>query len=264
MRPWKEECAAGTRADIRQPCRPDPWLPDSAKGYYHSPPSGRESGRVAGFTALGASADVAEPKRGGWAKEAGAGPRSLCRRPAVVLLPRQQVRLPTSSAARTAGQYARVGETGSPGRGRTDRWKLRYHPRREQRGWCRWWLQPPVRRITATRTRLPVIRPPPRSARWLHRQREPARALPQPGPRPRPARGPATELDGWMSTVGHLPALHAFIRGLRKDHAAIVAGLPCPYSDGPSEGANTKVKLLKRSGVRRRGLRAPRQRILLS
>ena len=50
-----------------------------------------------------------------------------------------------------------------------------------------------------------------------------------------------------------LPALHAFIRGLRKfirglrkDHAAIVAGLPCPYSDGPREGANTKVKLLKR------------------
>src|SRR5215207_4882555 len=46
MRPWKEECAAGTRADIRQPCRPGPWLPDSAKGYYHSPPSGRESERV--------------------------------------------------------------------------------------------------------------------------------------------------------------------------------------------------------------------------
>jgi transposase len=47
-----------------------------------------------------------------------------------------------------------------------------------------------------------------------------------------------------MSTVevSDLPALHAFIRGLRKDHAAVVAGLTLPYSDGPSEGANTKVK----------------------
>ena len=54
---------------------------------------------------------------------------------------------------------------------------------------------------------------------------------------------PATELNGWMSTVevSDLPALRASIRGLRKDHAAVVAGLTLPYSDGPSEGANTKV-----------------------
>jgi hypothetical protein len=36
MRSCKEECAAGTGADTRQPCRPDPWLPDSAKGCCHS------------------------------------------------------------------------------------------------------------------------------------------------------------------------------------------------------------------------------------
>jgi hypothetical protein len=78
MRPWNKECAAGTRADIRQPCRPDPWLPDSAKGYYHSPPSGRESERVAGFTALGASADVAEPKRGGLGQGGGGLGQGVC------------------------------------------------------------------------------------------------------------------------------------------------------------------------------------------
>jgi transposase len=69
-----------------------------------------------------------------------------------------------------------------------------------------------------------------------------------------------------MNTVeaSDLPALHAFIRGLRKDHAAVVAGKPCPYSDGPSEGANTKVKLLKRRVYGGAGFALVRQRILLS
>ena len=43
-----------------------------------------------------------------------------------------------------------------------------------------------------------------------------------------------------------LPALHAFVRGLRKDLDAVVAGLSLPYSNGPIEGTNTKFKLLKR------------------
>jgi transposase len=69
-----------------------------------------------------------------------------------------------------------------------------------------------------------------------------------------------------MSTVevSDLPALHAFIRGLRKDHAAVVVGLTLPYSDGPSEGANTKVKLLKRRAYGGAGFALLRQRILLS
>ena len=41
------------------------------------------------------------------------------------------------------------------------------------------------------------------------------------------------------------PAMHAFVRGLRKDLPAVVAGLSMAYSNGPIEGAN-KVKLLKR------------------
>lgn len=51
-----------------------------------------------------------------------------------------------------------------------------------------------------------------------------------------------------MSTVeaSDLPPLHAFARGLRKDLLSVVAGLSLPYSNAPIEGANTKVKLLKR------------------
>jgi transposase len=69
-----------------------------------------------------------------------------------------------------------------------------------------------------------------------------------------------------MSAVeaSELPALHAFVRGLRKDQAAVVAGLSMPYSNGPIEGANTKVKLLKRQMYGRAGFPLLRQRILLS
>jgi transposase len=74
------------------------------------------------------------------------------------------------------------------------------------------------------------------------------------------------DLQDWMTVVeaSELPALHAFVRGLRKDLDAVVAGLTLPYSNGPSEGANTKVKLLKRQMYGRAGFALLRQRILLS
>jgi hypothetical protein len=50
-----------------------------------------------------------------------------------------------------------------------------------------------------------------------------------------------------------LPSLQTFVRGLRKDLTAVVAGLTMPYSNGPIEGANTKVKLLKRQMYGRAG-----------
>ena len=61
-----------------------------------------------------------------------------------------------------------------------------------------------------------------------------------------------------------LPALHGFVHGLRKDLPAVVAGLTLPYSNGPIEGANTKVKLLKRQMYGRAGFALLRQRILLA
>lgn len=77
-------------------------------------------------------------------------------------------------------------------------------------------------------------------------------------------RGP--ELTNWISAVENtdLPALHSFVRGLRKDLPAAVAGLTLPYSNGPIEGANTKAKLLKRQMYGRAGFPLLRQRILLS
>jgi transposase len=61
-----------------------------------------------------------------------------------------------------------------------------------------------------------------------------------------------------------LPAMHVFVRGLRKDLPAVIAGLSLPYSNGPIEGANTKVKLLKRQMYGRAGFPLLRKRILLS
>jgi transposase len=74
------------------------------------------------------------------------------------------------------------------------------------------------------------------------------------------------DLEAWMTTVDHddLPVLHAFVHGLRIDRPAVVAGLTLPYSNGPIEGANTKVKLLKRQMYGRAEFPLLRQRILLA
>ena len=74
------------------------------------------------------------------------------------------------------------------------------------------------------------------------------------------------DLDAWMAAVDtdDLPALHGFVHGLRMDLPAVTAGLTLPYSNGPIEGANTKVKLLKRQMYGRAGFALLRQRILLA
>jgi transposase len=74
------------------------------------------------------------------------------------------------------------------------------------------------------------------------------------------------DLDTWMTTIedNDLPAVHGFVQGLRKDLPAVVAGLTLPYSNGPIEGANTKVKFLKRQMYGRAGFPLLRQRILLA
>ena len=74
------------------------------------------------------------------------------------------------------------------------------------------------------------------------------------------------DLDTWMTCVDadDLPALHGFVHGLRRDLPAVVAGLTLPYSNGPIEGANTKVKFLKRQMYGRASFALLRQRILLA
>jgi len=51
---------------------------------------------------------------------------------------------------------------------------------------------------------------------------------------------------------------------LREDLPVVIAGLSLPYSNGPAEGVNTKVKLLKRQMYGRAGFALLRSRILLS
>ncbi len=74
------------------------------------------------------------------------------------------------------------------------------------------------------------------------------------------------DLDAWITTVrdDDLPAVHAFAHGLDTDHDAVVAGLTLPYSNGPTEGVITTVKLIKRQMYGRAGFPLLRQRILLS
>jgi transposase len=74
------------------------------------------------------------------------------------------------------------------------------------------------------------------------------------------------ELNAWMIAVeaDELPELHGFVHGLRMDLPAVVAGLTLPYSNGPMEGTNTKVKFLKRQMYGRAGFPLLRQRILLA
>jgi transposase len=61
-----------------------------------------------------------------------------------------------------------------------------------------------------------------------------------------------------------LPTLHGYVHGLRMDLDAVVAGLTLLCSNGPMEGASTKVKLLNRQMYGRAGFALLRQRILLA
>lgn len=56
------------------------------------------------------------------------------------------------------------------------------------------------------------------------------------------------DLPGWIAATraDTLPGFESYLNGLDKDQDAAVAGLTVPYSNGPTEGVNTKIKLLKR------------------
>ncbi len=72
-------------------------------------------------------------------------------------------------------------------------------------------------------------------------------------------------LAGWMRAVeaDDLPALHTLVASLRRDHAAVTAGLTLPYSSGAVEGQVNRIKALKRAMYGRANLDLLRQRILL-
>nr|WP_269328512.1 ISL3 family transposase [Kineosporia babensis] len=74
------------------------------------------------------------------------------------------------------------------------------------------------------------------------------------------------KLAGWMDAAQALeqPPLSSFVTGMRQDQAAVTAALSLEYSNGPTEGTNTKIKLLKRQMYGRAGFPLLRQRILLN
>ena len=58
----------------------------------------------------------------------------------------------------------------------------------------------------------------------------------------------ASNLDTWLATAetATLDQLTSFARGIRKDHAAVLAGLSLPHSSGKVEGTVNKIKMIKR------------------
>ncbi|SDP95648.1 ISL3 family transposase [Lentzea jiangxiensis] len=74
------------------------------------------------------------------------------------------------------------------------------------------------------------------------------------------------DLSGWIATTraDALPGFDSYLNGLDKDLDAAVAGLTVPYSNGPTEGVNTKIKLLKRQTYGKASFSLLRKRILLT
>jgi transposase len=75
----------------------------------------------------------------------------------------------------------------------------------------------------------------------------------------------ADALSRWLVQIrgADLPQLHAFPRGLERDRDAVTAALTLPYSNGPTEGVNTKTKRIARQMHGRAGFTLLRHRILL-
>ncbi|WP_280255442.1 ISL3 family transposase [Nocardia wallacei] len=74
------------------------------------------------------------------------------------------------------------------------------------------------------------------------------------------------ELERWMTAVeaDDLPALHSFVRGLRRDFDAVTAGFTMPWNSGPVEGHVNRIKTIKRRMFGRAKPDLLRKRILLS
>jgi len=74
----------------------------------------------------------------------------------------------------------------------------------------------------------------------------------------------AAALDGWFAAVEEsgLADLRSFAAGLRRDEAAVRAGLSLPWSQGQVEGQVNRLKLIKREGYGRANFDLLRHRVL--
>lgn len=76
----------------------------------------------------------------------------------------------------------------------------------------------------------------------------------------------AARLDGWLDRAATSPfsEVRRFVNGIRRDNAAVRAGLTLAWSQGQVEGNVTRLKLLKRQMYGRAKLDLLRQRVLLA
>ncbi|HEX2912207.1 MAG TPA: ISL3 family transposase [Chloroflexia bacterium] len=74
------------------------------------------------------------------------------------------------------------------------------------------------------------------------------------------------QLEEWLKKVkeSEFEELKSFGRGIEKDKAAVEAGLTLKYSNGPTEGQNNRLKLIRRTMYGRGKLDLLKQRLLLS
>jgi transposase len=72
-------------------------------------------------------------------------------------------------------------------------------------------------------------------------------------------------LQAWIisTAAGGDPHLVGFAEGLRRDQAAVTAGLTLPYSSGAVEGTVNRIKMLKRKMFGRAGFDLLRKLVLL-
>jgi transposase len=69
-------------------------------------------------------------------------------------------------------------------------------------------------------------------------------------------------LDDWLTRAETISVFRPFVQGLRRDEAAVRAGLGLPWSNGPVEGAINRLKLIKRSAYGRSGFALLKARVL--
>jgi transposase len=76
----------------------------------------------------------------------------------------------------------------------------------------------------------------------------------------------AVALRAWLdeAVASGLTALVSFATGLRRDEAAVAAGVTLPWSSGVVEGHNTRIKLIKRQMYGRAKFDLLRRRVLLA
>jgi transposase len=74
-----------------------------------------------------------------------------------------------------------------------------------------------------------------------------------------------TQLDAWLTaaTDSEIPQFQRFVTGLRSDYDAVRAALTLDVSNGPVEGLNNRLKMLKRQMYGRAGLDLLTHRFLL-